>query len=143
MRAHDAVYTQEYEADLKHLLEQTLKPYSEGAAITIGPGEKVLLTPSQAMSLSLILHELATNAVKYGALSTAQGKLAIRWKIKKFSERRLQLTWRESGGPPVTPPTTSGFGTRLIEFSVRRELGGRVELNYAPKGLAVEIATPL
>ncbi len=143
VRAHDAVYTQEHEADLKGLLEQTLKPYSEGAAITIGPGEKVLLTPSQAMSLSLILHELATNAVKYGALSTAKGKLDIRWKVEKTSERRLLLSWQENGRPPATPPTTTGFGTRLIEFSVRRELGGRVELNYAPEGLAAEIATPL
>ncbi|MDF8354918.1 hypothetical protein [Ensifer adhaerens] len=64
-------------------------------------------------------------------------------KIEKAIKRRLLLALQESGGPSVTPPTTAGFGTRLIEFSVKSELGARVELNYAPKGLAVEIDTPL
>ncbi|WP_077961893.1 PAS domain-containing sensor histidine kinase [Ensifer adhaerens] len=143
VRAHDVAYTQDQKADLKELLEQTLKPYSEGATIVIEPSKPVSLTPSRALSLSLILHELATNAVKYGALSTSTGKITIRWTIERASKKHLRLIWQESGGPPVTPPTTTGFGTRLIEFSVKGEMGGRVELNYAPKGLAIEIVTPL
>jgi len=144
VRAHDAAYTQEGQADLMEVLERTLNPYSEGArAIVIEPGPTVLLEPSQVVSLSLVLHELGTNAVKYGALSTSTGKVKIRWKIEAASPPHLYLTWQESSGPPVTSPATTGFGTRLVQFAVSQELRGRVELNYRPKGLVVEIVSPL
>ena len=144
VRAHDAAYSEAPDADLKELLERTLKPYSEGGtAIVIEEGQTVPLETSRTTSLSLILHELATNAVKYGALSTETGTIHVRWQIEEASARHLRLIWRESGGPSVTPPATTGFGTRLIEFAVRYDLGGRVELNYAPTGLVVEIVTPL
>jgi len=143
VRAHDAAYSGE-RIDLEELLERTLKPYSEGGtAVVIEPSQPVPLETNRTMSLSLILHELATNAVKYGALSTDTGTIHVRWAIEEASAKHLRLTWRESGGPSVAPPATTGFGTRLIEFAVRCELGGRVELNYAPTGLVVEIVTPL
>lgn len=144
VRAHDAAYMQVGQADLSEVLKRTLDPYSEGAsAITIRTGERVLLKPNQVVSLSLILHELATNAVKYGALSTATGKIEIQWNTEARSPAHLRLIWRESDGPRFKPPARTGFGTRLIEFTVEKELGGRVELNYAPTGLVVEIAAPL
>lgn len=95
------------------------------------------------MSLSLILHELATNAVKYGALSQPTGQVRVSWDLEEASAPRLRLVWQEAGGPLVAPPVTSGFGTQLIEFAVSRELSGRVELNYQPAGLVVEIVAPL
>ncbi|WP_104667084.1 PAS domain-containing sensor histidine kinase [Ensifer adhaerens] len=144
VRAHDAAYTQEDQADLKEVVERTLNPYSEGTgAIVIEPGPSVVLEPGQVVSLSMVLHELATNAIKYGALSTSTGKIQIEWETETASPPRLRLSWRESGGPPVTPPTTAGFGTRLVQFSVSQELGGQVELNYQPEGLVVEIVSPL
>ncbi|WDZ81882.1 HWE histidine kinase domain-containing protein (plasmid) [Ensifer adhaerens] len=144
VRAHDAAYAQEDQADLKEVLERTLNPYSESpGGILIEPGQPVLLEPGQVVSLSLVLHELATNAVKYGALSTKAGKIKIRWKTESASPPRLRLIWRESGGPRVKSPVTMGFGTRLVQFAVSQELRGRVELNYRPGGLVVEIVSPL
>lgn len=80
------------------------------------------------MPLSLIVHELATNAIKYGALSTPSGQVRVRWEVEEASAPSVRLVWQESGGPSVTPPSSSGFGTQLIEFAVSRELAGRVEL---------------
>jgi two-component sensor histidine kinase len=133
VQAHDAAFSQDGETDLQEVVERMLEPYSPTVSLASG----------QIMSLSLILHELATNAIKYGALTTPTGKIRVRWEVKEASAPSLRLVWQESGGPPVAPPASSGFGTQLIEFAVNRELGGRVELNYAPAGLAVEIVVPL
>nr|WP_234841268.1 sensor histidine kinase [Sinorhizobium meliloti] len=80
------------------------------------------------MPISLIVHELATNAIKYGALSTPSGQVRVRWEFEEASAPSVRLVWQESGGPSVTPPSSSGFGTQLVEFAVSRELAGRVEL---------------
>ncbi|APG95443.1 HWE histidine kinase domain-containing protein [Sinorhizobium americanum] len=142
VQAHDAAYSQVGEADLQEVLQRTLEPYSP-TGVLVESGPTVSLTSGQIMSLSLILHELATNGIKYGALSTPTGQIRVHWEVEEASAPSLRLVWQESGGPPVAPPVSSGFGTQLIEFAVSRELGGRVELNYAPAGLVVEIVAPL
>ncbi|YCI07088.1 PAS domain-containing protein (plasmid) [Ensifer sp. D2-11] len=144
VQAHDAAYSQEGEADLQEVLQRTLEPYSEGSlGVLVEPGQSVSLASKQIMPLSLIVHELATNAIKYGALSTPSGQVRVRWEVEEASAPSVRLVWQESGGPSVTPPSSSGFGTQLIDFVVSRELAGQVELNYAPSGLIVEIVAPL
>ncbi|WP_331374827.1 HWE histidine kinase domain-containing protein [Sinorhizobium chiapasense] len=144
VQAHDMAYSQEGEIDLQAMLERMLEPYSEGpTGVLVVPGPAVRLESRQIMSLSLILHELAVNAIKHGALSIPTGQIRLRWELEQASAGRLRLVWQESGGPPVAPPASSGFGTQLIEFAASRELGGRVELNYAPTGLVVEIVVPI
>ena len=98
------------------------------------------------LPVSLILHELATNAVKYGALSTRAGRLQIGWTVGASDEdqtKDLTLTWREAGGPEVVTPGTPGFGTRLIDFAIKRDLNGSVERSYGSDGLSVEVRIPL
>jgi two-component sensor histidine kinase len=144
VQAHDAAFSQDSETDLQEVVERTLEPYTTGpTGFLVESGPAVSLASGQIMSLSLILHELATNAIKYGALSTPTGQIRVRWEVREASAPSLRLVWQESGGPPVAPPASSGFGMQLIEFAVSRELGGRVELNYAPAGLVVEIVAPL
>jgi two-component sensor histidine kinase len=104
----------------------------------------VALATTQVLPLGLILHELATNAVKHGALSVPDGHVRVGWVLEDADDgRRLRLRWEERGGPRVTPPATRGFGTRLIEFAAARDLGGRGELTFAPEGLGGEIVVPL
>jgi two-component sensor histidine kinase len=86
------------------------------------------------------LHELATNAVKYGALSSDAGRVDVRWIV---AGQQLRLTWSERGGPPVTPPERYGFGTRLIERSVARDLVGTASIEFATDGVMCVIEAPL
>ena len=84
--------------------------------------------------MALVFHELATNAVKYGALSVDQGRIDIAWTLDRLNDT-LELSWTEAGGPPVTKPTRKGFGSRLIERGLRGELHGTASMDYAPGGL--------
>ncbi|MFQ6242760.1 sensor histidine kinase [Sinorhizobium meliloti] len=144
IQAHDAAFSEGAGVDLKELIERTLEPYATGpSGVLIESGPAVPLSSGQVMSLSLILHELATNAIKYGALSTPTGQVRARWEIEHGNVRHLRLVWRESGGQPVAPPAAPGFGTKLMKFAATRELAGRLELNYASTGLEVEIVAPL
>ena len=93
-----------------------------------------------AAALGLALHELATNAIKHGALAAAAGRVRVGWRLEND---RLRLEWDESGGPPVIRPTHRGFGSVLIERSIPYEFGGRVDLDFAPEGLRCTIAFPL
>ena len=86
------------------------------------------------------MHELATNAAKYGALSAPQGRIEISWRVERG---RLHLTWDERGGPPIDPPVHRGFGSRLIERGLRHELGGSVDLDFARSGLHCAMDVPL
>ena len=106
-------------------------------------GHDVRLTPRAALSLSMAFHELGTNALKYGALSSPEGRVRVNWTVGPEPERRLRLTWAEAGGPPVTEPTTRGFGSRLLERGLAAELRGHVRLEFRPEGLRCEIETPL
>lgn len=105
-------------------------------------GPALMLEAQPALHMALILHELGTNARKHGALSLPQGRVAVRWQVQVDNARTLQLHWREAGGPPVSTPTTQGFGTVLIESSLRAH-GGEVTLTYAEGGLLCDINLPL
>jgi two-component sensor histidine kinase len=107
-------------------------------------GAPVHLDSKSALALGLTFHELATNAAKYGSLSLPTGHLDVRWsKIEKPDGTDLSISWVESGGPPVRPPRGKGFGSRLIEGSLRGNLNGSVTLDYARTGLECEIVFPL
>lgn len=128
-------------ADLKQLMIDELAPYARGdeARVAIG-GPAFRLRPSAAQALALVVHELATNAAKYGALSTAEGRVTIAWKMASDT---LTIDWREDGGPPVAVPSRSGFGTVVLTTSVERQLRGAVTLDWRPKGLAATLALPM
>jgi two-component system CheB/CheR fusion protein len=107
-------------------------------------GEPVPLAPHQGLGLSLVMHELGTNAAKYGALSPSDGRVRVSWQVEQGDDgRRVRLLWEERGGPRVQPPTNKSFGTRLIERACTHELEGEVELDYAPSGLRCELVFPL
>jgi two-component sensor histidine kinase len=99
-------------------------------------GPSIRLHPRTAISLSMAAHELATNAIKYGALSAASGRVSVRWSTEAG---RFVLTWEESNGPAPTPPTRRGFGTRMIGDVVAKELAGTVRFDYRAGGLLCTI----
>jgi two-component sensor histidine kinase len=95
-----------------------------------------MLTPRLALAFSMAFHELATNAVKYGALTSEVGRILLDWDIiDGLRPETLRLTWLESEGPPVCPPTRRGFGSRMIERALADELEGRAEIDYRPDGV--------
>jgi two-component sensor histidine kinase len=144
-RAHDILTRDNWEgAELREIVGEVVEPYcrqSGGRCDIDGP--RVRLTPSMALALSMAVHELATNAAKYGSLSVPTGHVSISWTTMPGEPRRLALVWRERGGPPVAPPTRRGFGTRLIERSLAQELAGDVSLAYVPTGVVCTIKAPL
>jgi two-component sensor histidine kinase len=99
-----------------------------------------MLNPELAQAMAIAPHELATNAAKYGALSGAEGYVRVEWALA--TDRRLALRWTEVGGPPVKPPTRSGFGTNVMEAMIREQLRGEVRLDWRAEGLACEIVIP-
>ncbi len=103
-------------------------------------GPEIELTPEAAQSLGMALHELATNAAKYGALSTESGQIAIAWNC---AEGTFHMSWRESGGPPVSPPEHTGFGSRVIADMVRASLDGKVEILFPPSGVCWQLSCPV
>lgn len=106
-------------------------------------GDRLVLTPSAAQALGMAFHELATNALKYGALSGERGEVCIAWRIEAVGEEpELTVSWKESGGPAVLPPGRSGFGTTIMERITGQSLGGVVVMTYAPTGLVWELHAP-
>jgi PAS domain S-box-containing protein len=103
-------------------------------------GPDIMLPPKVAVSLAMAVHELATNATKYGSLSRDHGSVFIRW---WNDEGRLKFEWKERGGPPVMQPTSRGFGTRMIERGLAAELGGLVRIHYEPDGVRCEVDAPM
>lgn len=140
---HDLLSQREWRnAPLYDVVQSELAPYldPEDPHVEIG-GPDALLAPNDAMSLGLALHELATNAAKYGALSVPTGMVSVEWTL---SEPGLCLvTWREMGGPPVQKPDRRGFGMDLIEKIVSRELNSEVEISFEPTGVICKLAVPL
>lgn len=107
-------------------------------------GPDIRLAPRTAVSLSMALHELCTNAVKYGSLSTGAGSVAVSWEVNHSSNGpELHLKWVEEGGPKVSPPTKRGFGSRMIERGLASELGGNVQLQFLPQGVQCLVTAPL
>lgn len=132
-------------AELREIVVRILTPfgYAPGDGRFAVEGPKVMLGPDAATAIALALHELSTNAVKYGALSAPAGKVAVLWRLDGQAGRDLRLTWQESGGPPVVAPPSRGFGSQLIERNLSQALDGTAELRFAPEGLRAEIAARL
>lgn len=135
-RAHSLLTNDSWRgAPLRDIVTTALEAFvDEGRPVEI-VGDEVLISATTTITLSLMLHELATNAAKYGALSVAEGRLSIRWSAAESgSSIAIDLHWQEDGGPPVSPPKDRGFGSRLLAGSAR-QLGAAFEVDYAPQGL--------
>jgi PAS domain S-box-containing protein len=126
-------------AELGSLVKQELSPYSRDGRTQID-GPSVMLKPDLAQAIGVALHELATNAAKYGAVSLAEGQVRVEWSCA--ADRQLVLRWTEAAGPPVNPPTRNGFGTHMIEAMIRGREGGDARLNWHADGFACEIILP-
>ena len=142
---HDVLTRESWkEASLHDVIEVALAPYGGTANGRFKvSGESIRLQPRIAVALSLALHELATNANKYGALSSPHGQVMIRWDIIRNGEPRLQMVWSETGGPPVVSDSTRGFGTRLIERSLAQDLGGTAKLRFDADGVTCTVDAAL
>jgi two-component sensor histidine kinase len=132
-------------ASLRQTAERVLAPYVNDAPYRVViRGPEVLLTPKSAISFSMALHELATNATKHGAWSVKDGRVILEWEvIPEGRASRLRLEWRETDGPAVVTPVHRGFGSRLIERGLAAELGGKATLNFEPEGLVCIVDAPL
>jgi two-component sensor histidine kinase len=131
-------------ASLQDLLKAELAPYlqDDGSRVRL-EGPFIQLSPGLALSTGLVVHELTTNAAKYGALSTPTGRVEVTWTVQDRSDGwLLKLAWSETGGPTVGPPSRVGFGTRLMTTSFER-VGGAVRFDYAPEGLRCFIEVPI
>ncbi|WP_218127572.1 PAS domain-containing sensor histidine kinase [Belnapia rosea] len=130
-------------AGLRTLLQGELAPFLAGQRADLD-GPPVLLPASQAQPLAMAVHELATNALKYGALSMPAGRVSVSWRLEGGELSVLRLRWAEAGGPPVAgPPSRRGFGSRVLDGTVRGQLGGAVSLSWEPTGLVCDIEVPL
>lgn len=143
--AHNLLTDKRWErAPLGELVAQVLAPYRTGNEARVDiDGPAIDLDPKTAVAIAMALHELATNAAKYGALSLPQGTVAIRWSDEAGMPPRFRLSWRERGGPPVVAPARRGFGTRLIERGIAADLHGSATLMFRSEGLECEIEAPL
>ncbi|MGZ3285532.1 MAG: HWE histidine kinase domain-containing protein, partial [Xanthobacteraceae bacterium] len=140
-RAHTLLAQSRWQgADLARLVEEELAPYRAGddAKIT-ATGPNVSLEPRTAQTLALALHELSTNAAKYGALSVMPGRVGVTWELQPDS---LVLRWSESGGPVTAPPASPGFGIRVISASIERQLEGETAFHWRPEGLHCSLRVP-
>jgi len=143
VEAQDLAFAEQGESTLTAVIERVLEPYTASPeAVVIEPGAAVVLDPRTISTLSLVLHELATNAAKYGALSAPGGRVRVSWRLEE-PDGALRLKWEETGGPAVTPPATTGYGTHLIQSTTAYSLGGHVEQEYEAGGLKAAIVIPL
>jgi PAS domain S-box-containing protein len=147
-RSHDLLTRENWEsAGLRDIVKEALEPFgianghSERFRVT---GKNIRFPPKAALALGIAFHELATNAVKYGAFSSDTGSVRIDWEFEPASGGdRLMLRWREENGPPVAPPSKKGFGSRVIERGLALELGGTTQLDYRPDGIVCTIDIPV
>jgi PAS domain S-box-containing protein len=143
-RAHDILTHESWEgADLRDVVASLINSHGDAARFEI-TGPSVRLAPKAALSLSLALHELMTNATKYGALSNEPGHVVLTWdRTAEADAERLNLRWEEIDGPSVSTPSRQGFGSRLITGGLARELGGDVRLEYPSAGVVCTINATL
>ncbi len=144
--AHNLLSQEKWQgSELKDVVKRVLQPHMLSHPDRIqmsGPG--VPLSPRLAVVLSMIVHEIATNAAKYGALSTESGTVMLNWEVATCNPRKkLRLIWSETGGPPVVAPVHRGFGSRLIERSARDQLGGKATVDFLPNGVVYTITCAL
>lgn len=144
-KAHDILTRESWMgANLAEIVADTVKPHASSQDRFRIEGPDVHLAPSAALAIAMALHELATNAAKYGALSTEKGHATIGWEVSgAHVDRRLALHWTESGGPKVAPPTRAGFGSLMIQRVLAAELGGEVNVTYESSGVVCTISAPI
>jgi two-component sensor histidine kinase len=147
-RSHDLLTREKWESagllDIAHDALETFGVSGGRADRIMIAGENIRFPPKAALAISIAFNELATNAVKYGAFSNAAGSIMIEWTIETAPAcKRLLLSWKEKGGPPVTPPALRGFGSRVLERGLAHELEGTVHLDYRPDGLVCTMDIPL
>lgn len=143
-RTHNVLTKGQWQgAELRDILKEELRPYGETRIELSGP--PVHLPPRSVLSLGLVFHELAVNAAKYGALSTAQGRLTVTWRKETIIEEAafLEIEWQELGGPPAIAPQRRGFGSRLIQRSITGELNGQLAMDYRAEGLVCRFTISL
>ena len=142
VEAQELAFAEQEEIRLGDLAARILAPYAGNPqAVVIEDGAPAALAPRMITALGLVLHELATNAAKYGALSVPAGQVRIAWE-NGDADGTIRVTWVESGGPPVSPPAATGYGTHVIRNATTYSLGGDVKLDYAAEGLKAEIVVP-
>lgn len=140
-RAHNILSEEKWEsAEVCEIVEGALEAYmsQDGERLRIAGPDNVRLAPGPALLMSMVLHELATNAAKYGALANGSGRISIEWVT--LEGKRLQLTWRETGGPPAQPGERKGFGSKLIEEAFGAQAGGRSTLEFTAEGVICVLA---
>jgi two-component sensor histidine kinase len=144
-KTHDLLTAAHWKgALLEDVLRSELDPYQDPMRQRIRlRGPDIDLQPSAVLALSLAIHELATNATKYGSLSVAEGRISVMWAITGGTTPLLLVEWLESGGPPVKPPERQGFGTKLIQRGLAQQLGGEIKLDFAPAGVRCVITFPV
>lgn len=143
--AHDLLTSRNWQsASLREVIEKAgIGCGASSDRLTVA-GPELRVQPRTAVSLAMAVHELCTNAVKYGALSNDGGRVRVEWSVDTSSgENRLRLVWQEEGGPPVAPPERRGFGTRMIERALAAELGGSARIDFLPEGISCTVEAPL
>ncbi|MBO9708366.1 MAG: GAF domain-containing protein [Caulobacter sp.] len=141
---HDLLTQQNWEgASLREVFDFELEAFAARERIDFDYAQDLLLSPKATVSLGMAVHELATNALKYGALSTPGGRVKVSWKAEGDLTGDLVLTWTERGGPPVRPPTRRGFGARLLERGLAGELAAQVDLSYDSLGVTCTMRLPI
>jgi PAS domain S-box-containing protein len=142
--AHDVLTQQNWEgADLRNIVEKALSPFMAPGREFDVDGPDIRLLPKSALAVAMAVHELATNAAKYGALSNGSGRISVHWTIAELDEPHLQIIWTEAGGPKVAAPSSKGFGSRLIERGLAGQLGGEAVIDYRETGVVCRIMAPL
>jgi len=142
VEAQELAFSAQDKTRLEDMIKRIVVPFlSEPSGLEMSGPPDIALAPKSVQALSMVFHELATNAAKYGALSGHGGKIAVNWQVEN-DEKQLRLRWVESGGPEVRPPSKFGFGSQLIEFAASSSLGGRVEQTFPREGLQTEIVIP-
>jgi two-component sensor histidine kinase len=140
---HDLLTRTHWEStDLNAVVHEALAACGVTDRATV-EGPPLLLGASTAVTFAMALHELCTNAIKYGALSVETGRVSIAWAITATGKRRFEFEWRESVGPEVAPPGRRGFGTRLIERALASDLKGETKLDFRPEGVRFRLDAPL
>jgi PAS domain S-box-containing protein len=142
--AHDVLTQQNWEgADLRNIVEKALSPFMAPRREFDVGGPDIRLLPKSALAVAMAVHELATNAAKYGALSNGSGRISVQWAVAERDAPHLQIVWTETGGPKVAAPTSKGFGSRLIERGLAGQLGGEAVIDYRETGVVCRIMAPL
>jgi len=142
--SHDLLVTKDWHgAPLRELVREQLAPFAERGVRLDLDGPDIVLTAAAAQTIGMALHELATNATKYGAWSVPSGSVSVDWRIEAQREPILRLSWTERSGPAVSAPVRKGYGNVVFEQMVAQQLGGQVQIDYCPEGLRWMLSIPL